>query len=54
MVMALYEDDDEQEDKSAQEFRMELWEITEKAMRKFEDIMTRKFNKLEEQIEDNH
>ena len=52
--MTIYEDDDEQKDETAQEFRMEIREITKEAMRKFEEMMTRKFNELEEQIEDYH
>jgi len=54
MEMDINQDDDEKEDNAAQEVRTEIQEITEKAMKKFGEMITRKFNELEERIEDYH
>ena len=50
MVIEVYENNEEQKEKEAQEFRTEIREITNKAMMVFRDLATSKFNEMEQQI----
>ena len=52
MVMQVYEEDNKQEKIGAQKFRTEIWTINKKSMMEFNNITTRKFNEVEQQIGD--